>query len=86
MSENGSLVMVSSEKKYGLSKERMASNRLYSKKNNYISSDADWLSFETTVSTWNQTAIAPGYLQKQWKDGRNYFITKWIKNVEFLRL
>jgi hypothetical protein len=30
----------------------------------------------------NQTAIAPGYFKKQWKDGRNYFITKWIKNVE----
>jgi ABC-2 type transport system permease protein len=45
------------------------------RKNNYISNDADWLTFETTVSTsGDQTAIAPGYLQKQWKkDGRNYF-------------
>lgn len=43
--------------------------------NNYISSDADWIDFEAIVSTdEGQTAIAPGYLQKQWKkDGRHYF-------------
>ena len=43
--------------------------------NSYISSDADWVSFETTVSTTSgQIALAPGYLQKQWtKDGRNYY-------------
>ncbi len=46
--------------------------------NNYISSDADWIRFETTVSTdEGQTAIAPGYLQKDWvKDGRHYFTYK----------
>jgi ABC-2 type transport system permease protein len=38
------------------------------RKNNYISTDSDWVTFETTVSTsGDQTAIAPGYLQKQWK-------------------
>lgn len=37
--------------------------------------DADWIDFETTVSTDNgQVAIAPGYLQKDWVDGdRHYF-------------
>lgn len=37
--------------------------------------EADWISFETTVSTsGDQIALAPGYLQKSWKEnGRNYF-------------
>lgn len=44
-------------------------------KNTYISNDADWISFETTVSTsTDQIAIAPGYLQDEWIDGdRRYF-------------
>src|SRR5690606_18197226 len=43
--------------------------------NNYISGNADWVNFETTVSTSSgQIALAPGYLQRKWsKDGRNYF-------------
>lgn len=43
--------------------------------NTYISSDADWIDFETVVSTSpNQIAIAPGYLEKEWEeDGRRYF-------------
>ncbi|MTG97723.1 hypothetical protein GJV76_06155 [Myroides sp. BIT-d1] len=43
--------------------------------NTYISSDSDWITFETTVSTSSdQIAIAPGYLEKQWVDkDRNYF-------------
>ncbi len=43
--------------------------------NTYISNDADWLTFEATVSTSeDQIAIAPGYLQKEWvEDGRRYF-------------
>lgn len=43
--------------------------------NTYISRDADWIKFETTISTApDQIAIAPGYLQKEWeKDGRKYF-------------
>ncbi|HEY3175870.1 MAG TPA: M1 family aminopeptidase [Candidatus Polarisedimenticolia bacterium] len=42
---------------------------------NYISSEADWVHFETTVSTSpDQIAIAPGYLQKEWEaGGRRYF-------------
>jgi ABC-2 type transport system permease protein len=43
--------------------------------NNYISDDADWLDFETTVSTAeDQIALAPGYLQREWvENGRRYF-------------
>jgi len=64
-------------KKYGLKeKPRMAPvNDSLARMNTYISNDADWIRFETTVSTSeNQIAIAPGYLQKEWKkDGRRYF-------------
>jgi ABC-2 type transport system permease protein len=62
---------------YGLQpKPRMAKvNDLKARQNTYISDDADWIRFRTTVSTEaDQTAIAPGYLQKEWtKDGRRYF-------------
>lgn len=63
--------------KYGLEpKERMKSvydSTAYG--NTYISSSADWIDFETTVSTSpDQIAIAPGYLQKEWEEnGRRYF-------------
>ena len=42
---------------------------------NYISSEADWVRFATTVSTSpDQIAIAPGYLQREWTaNGRRYF-------------
>ena len=64
-------------KKYGLKpKERMRDrDDPEGLKNNYISNDADWIDFETTVSTEeDQIAIAPGYLQKEWKEGgRHYF-------------
>ena len=37
------------------------------RRNTYISSDADWVDFETTVSTTpDQIALAPGYLEKEW--------------------
>lgn len=43
--------------------------------NHVMGSTADWINFETTVSTSSdQIALAPGYLQKSWeKDGRRYF-------------
>ena len=43
--------------------------------NHYLSDDADWVDFETTVSTsLDQIALAPGYLQREWtQDGRRYF-------------
>jgi ABC-2 type transport system permease protein len=45
------------------------------RKNNYISSDSDWIDFAATVSTAaDQIAIAPGYLTKEWTEGdRRYF-------------
>ncbi|HEX5304669.1 MAG TPA: M1 family aminopeptidase [Dyella sp.] len=43
--------------------------------NTYISNDADWISFDATVSTAaDQIALAPGYLDRQWESGgRSYF-------------
>ncbi|MEL6559256.1 MAG: M1 family aminopeptidase [Bacteroidota bacterium] len=43
--------------------------------NTYISNTADWIKFETTISTApDQIAIAPGYLQKEWEEnGRKYY-------------
>lgn len=67
-------------KKYGLpAKPRMADiNDSLARMNNYIANDADWIRFEAVVSTSeDQIAIAPGYLEKQWKEnGRNYFYYK----------
>jgi len=41
----------------------------------YIREDSDFIDFETTVSTHiDQTAIAPGYLEREWIEGdRRYF-------------
>jgi ABC-2 type transport system permease protein len=43
--------------------------------NTYISDSADWVDFETVVSTApDQIALAPGYLQREWtENGRRYF-------------
>ncbi|MEX2478927.1 MAG: M1 family aminopeptidase [Gracilimonas sp.] len=51
--------------------------------NNYISSDADWIDFETTISTSpEQIAIAPGYLQDEWEEnGRHYFHYKMDSTI-----
>jgi ABC-2 type transport system permease protein len=45
------------------------------RRDNYISSQSDWIDFETVVSTSpDQIALAPGYLQKEWtENGRRYF-------------
>jgi ABC-2 type transport system permease protein len=78
--EQSELSQNTARKEYGLApKERMAKvNDSAAMMNTYISNDADWIQFETTVSTdEGQTAIAPGYLQKEWKkDGRHYFTYK----------
>jgi len=44
-------------------------------KTNYISRDADWLTYDATISTDpDQLAITSGYLQKEWTaNGRRYF-------------
>lgn len=76
-SDSGELFDNKTRKKYGLKpKERMAkATDSIARKNTYISNDADWVSFETTVSTSaDQIAIAPGYLEKEWTEGgRKYF-------------
>lgn len=45
------------------------------RRNHQLDSEADWIDFETTVSTSSdQVVLAPGYLQKTWEqDGRRYF-------------
>jgi ABC-type transport system involved in multi-copper enzyme maturation permease subunit len=42
---------------------------------NALSTEADWVDFETVVSTReDQVALAPGYLIREWRDqGRRYF-------------
>jgi ABC-2 type transport system permease protein len=44
-------------------------------RNSYLRGDSDWITFETIVSTVpGQTAIAPGYLEKEWEENdRRYF-------------
>lgn len=43
--------------------------------NNYITDDADWIDFKTTICTApDQIALSPGYLQKEFvRDGRRCF-------------
>lgn len=65
-------------RRYGLSAEVPRMPKLGDEKaraNTYLSNDADWIDFDTTVSTApDQIAIAPGTLQKEWTaDGRRYF-------------
>ncbi|WP_298224617.1 M1 family aminopeptidase [Flavobacterium sp.] len=54
---------------------KLNENDMVSRANTYMSSDADWVEVNTTISTSSdQTAIAPGSLLKSWKSkGRNYF-------------
>jgi len=64
-------------KKHGLGpKERMRDlDDPEGRNDNYISRDADWVTFEVVVSTSpDQIALAPGYLEREWEeDGRRYF-------------
>jgi aminopeptidase N len=65
-------------RKYGLSAQVTRMPKLGDEKaraNHYIANDADWLAFDTTVSTSaDQIALAPGYLQKDWiSNGRHYY-------------
>ena len=73
----GELIGESTREKFGLPpKERMpAQTDSAALQNNYISYDADWIQFETTISTApDQIAVAPGYLQKEWEEnGRKYY-------------
>lgn len=51
--------------------------------NTYISKDADWVNFETEITTsQDQIAIAPGYLvEEKSENGRNYFHYKMDKPI-----
>ena len=65
-------------RKYGLSGAVPRMPRLGDPKargNTYIANDADWIAFQATVSTaLDQTAVAPGYLDRSWvAGGRRYF-------------
>ncbi|MGA8276754.1 MAG: M1 family aminopeptidase [Rhodanobacteraceae bacterium] len=64
-------------RKYGLGKvPRMAKrDDEAAHANNLISCDSDWVHFDATLSTSaDQIALAPGYLQKEWRAGdRRYF-------------
>ncbi len=64
-------------RKYGLAPlERMKPpTDMKARMNNQIAGDADWINLDTTVSTSaDQTALAPGYLQRTWsQNGRRYF-------------
>jgi ABC-2 type transport system permease protein len=73
----GELVTDRDRKTHGLApKERMPGREdARGLEENYLTNDADWMTFETVVSTdADQIAIAPGYLQREWtEDGRRYF-------------
>ena len=75
--EHGELSTDRDRKKFGLPpKERMRDrDDPAGLTTNYITQDADWIDFETIVSTdADQIAVAPGYLQREWTDGgRRYF-------------
>jgi ABC-2 type transport system permease protein len=75
-SRSGELKDNTVRKKYDLVKrDRMAApTDTTSLGNTYISECADWVNFETTVSTAvDQIAIAPGYLQKKWVEGNRAY-------------
>ncbi len=74
---NGEITADRERKKFGLpAAERMRDrDDPAGLMENGLSADADFITFEATVSTEvDQFAIAPGYLQKEWThDGRRYF-------------
>jgi ABC-type transport system involved in multi-copper enzyme maturation permease subunit len=72
-------------RKYGLSATVPRMPKLGDEKaraNTYVSNDADWISLDTTLSTADdQVALAPGYLQKEWRaNGRRYFHYSMVQN------
>ncbi|MBI5346889.1 MAG: ABC transporter permease [Chlamydiae bacterium] len=72
-------------RKYNLpEKPRMPDlNDTESIKKTYVSNEGTWIDFEATISTsLDQTAIAPGYLEKEWiENGRHYFTYKTDKPI-----
>ncbi len=72
-------------RKYGLPpKERMADlNDAAARRNTYIASDADWITFHAVLSTSpDQIAIAPGELTREWTEGdRRFFEFRSRKKI-----
>jgi hypothetical protein len=64
-------------RKHGLPpKPRVADiHDMEARRNNYISSDADWVTYDAVISTdAGQIAVAPGELVRQWTEGgRSFF-------------
>ncbi|MEX2656985.1 MAG: M1 family aminopeptidase, partial [Balneolales bacterium] len=83
--ESGELSSREARERYELpEKDRMAPpTDSTARMNNYISSDADWIDFETTISTSpEQIAIAPGYLQDEWEEnGRRFYHYKMDSTI-----
>jgi len=63
------------EQKLGPLEEMVPRGEPVHSRMNLFSPTADWIAYHTVVSTsGDQTAIAPGYLQRAWKqNGRNYY-------------
>lgn len=84
-SEDGEISHHDVREKYGLPPKEIMPDPTdpHAQDNNYISSDADWITFETVVSTdTDQIAIAPGYLIKEWTaDNRRYFHYKMDQKI-----
>lgn len=84
-SGSGELTDDETRKKYNLPKNDLRPHPTDSSAlgNTYISTDADWIDFEATVSTSeDQIAIAPGSLVKEWtEDGRRYFTYKMDSKI-----
>ncbi|HML17671.1 MAG TPA: M1 family aminopeptidase [Bryobacteraceae bacterium] len=72
-------------RKYGLApKPRMADlNDAAARANTYIANDADWVTFDATLSTdAGQIAVAPGELVRDWTEGnRHYFEYRTLGKV-----
>jgi len=69
---------------YFIQNEKKNPNDSTALNNHYQALDSDLIDFEAIVSTSeNQTAIATGFLQKQWEEkGRNYFHYKADKPIK----
>jgi ABC-2 type transport system permease protein len=84
-SDNNQLVDLNDRRKYGLGPvPRMAKiDDQAARMDNLVCCDADWVTFESTVSTVpEQIALAPGYLEKEWTEGgRRYFHYKMDRPI-----
>ncbi len=86
VSSNGSFLRTDILPRFGYfpDKEALLPTDSLASKVSFYSSDAHLIDLETTISTnAEQTAIAPGYLQKHWtENGRNYFQYKTDQKIK----